>query len=349
MRNSSRVLVRDAVFAAGLAWALLFTLGLVRAEAAASTQHRQGLPTRIAADEAELDGLGAKVAHDAQQMRPLQVADLFGESDEEKAARLQHEQNQDNSINTLNQRVSDLEESLRRLTGQVEQLDHRITELNDRMTRMQKDFDYKLCSIAAQQLGATNGTDDQSALPCGAQQSGGAAAAPPGSGEASGPPVHLAPPPGVLGTLPQGAASGPPPGPSGSPDVAMADTRSQFDAAMNLLAKAQYDDARAAFRSFADGNPKDELAPQAIYWVGDIAYVQKDYAGAAHAFAEGLKKYPSSPRAPESMLKLGQSLIALNQKKEGCIALGAISSKYPSATKTVTERALAARREASCR
>jgi len=349
MCNSSRMFARNAVFAVGLAWALVF--GSERSEAASSAQDLHSLATRIAADQAELHGLRAKAADDTQQLRLLQVADLFGESDEEKAARLQHEQNQDGSINTLNQRVSDLEESLRRLTGQVEQLDHRITELNDRMTRMQKDFDYKLCSMAAQQLGATNGTDDQAVLPCGAQQSGGAAAPPsPGSGEASGPPVHLAPPPGVLGTLPQGAAAGAPQAPpSGSPDLALADTRSQFDAAMNLLAKAQYDEARAAFRSFADGNPKDELAPQAIYWVGDIAYVQKDYAGAAHAFAEGLKKYPSSPRGPESMLKLGQSLIALNQKKEGCIALGAISSKYPSATKTVTERVLAARREANCR
>ena len=61
----------------------------------------------------------------------------------------------------------------------------------------------------------------------------------------------------------------------------------------------------------------------------NIAYVQKDYPGAARAFAEEIKKYPSSPRAPESMLKLGQSLIAMNQKKEGCTTLGALTSKYP--------------------
>ena len=67
---------------------------------------------------------------------------------------------------------------------------------------------------------------------------------------------------------------------------------------MNLLAKAQYDEARAAFRSFADTYPKDDLAPQALYWVGDIAYVQKDYPSAARAFAEELKKYPQQrPRA----------------------------------------------------
>ena len=40
--------------------------------------------------------------------------------------------------------------------------------------------------------------------------------------------------------------------------------RQQFDSAMNLLAKAQYDEARGAFRSFTDTYPKDELAPQAV-------------------------------------------------------------------------------------
>jgi tol-pal system protein YbgF len=138
---------------------------------------------------------------------------------------------------------------------------------------------------------------------------------------------------GTLGTLPQGAAP---------------DTRPQFDAAMNLLAKAQYDEARAAFRAFADDNPKDTLAPQAVYWVGDIAYVQKDYGAAAQAFAEAIKKYPTSSRGPDSMLKLGQSLLALGSKKEGCLALGAIKSKYPKASAAVLSQAVSTR-EMSCK
>ena len=98
---------------------------------------------------------------------------------------------------------------------------------------------------------------------------------------------------------------------------------------MNLLAKAQYDEARAAFRAFAEAHPKDDLTPQAVYWVGDIAYVQKDYPGAAQAFAEEIKKFRRVPRAPESMLRLGQSLLAINQKTEGCTALAALPEKLP--------------------
>jgi TolA-binding protein len=76
--------------------------------------------------------------------------------------------------------------------------------------------------------------------------------------------------------------------------------------------------------------------------------VQKDYPNASRSFAEDIKKYPTSPRAPEAMLKLGQSLIAMNQKKEGCTFLGALHEKYPTASKAVAAQALAARKSAGC-
>ena len=284
----------------------------------------------------------------------IQVAQLFGESDEEKAAREQHEQNQDAAIANLNQQVQDLQNSLRSLTGQVEQLDHRISQQNDRIERMQKDFDYRLCTMAAEQLGASTAPGDANALPCNPAGPGesNAPMTPPQSvapqDAANGPPAHLAPPPSMLGTLPAGTPL-PAPSADAAPDMAAQNNRPEFDGAMKLLAKAQYDQARAAFRSFVDSHLKDDLAPQALYWVGDIDYVQKDYPNAARAFAEGIKKYPASPRAPDSMLKLGQSLIAMDQKKEGCTALAALTSKYPTASKSVAAQAAAARKAALCK
>lgn len=351
MEPSRKALVRFLTMPSALLVYFLFASPLALAQGDVSGI--DSLRQRISSDELQAKALARQLQAEQAPAGQVRVAALFGESDEEKAARLQHEQNQDSSIATLNQRVGDLEETLRKLTGQMEQLDHRVSEFNDRVARMQKDFDYKLCTIAAQQLGATNDAGGQNALPCNGQPAAPAASS---SGEAgppaSGGPVHLAPPPGVLGTLPESAVTNAPQ--QGSPlppptQTASVDTRSRFDSAMNLLARAQYDEARAAFRSFVDNYPKDDLAPQAIYWVGDISYVQKDYPDAAHSFAEALKKYPTSPRAPESMLKLGQSLIAMNQKKEGCLALGALPSKYPDASKSVTAQALAARRAAGCR
>jgi len=289
-------------------------------------------------------------ASPASAGHPVQLAALFGESDEEKAARKQHEDNQDATIQVLSQRVRDLEDTLRQLTGQNEQLSHRIQELSDKLDHQQKDFEYRLCAMAAQQLGATPGQPGEETLPCNGQTGSEGPAAPPPAGNApaqasNGPQggVQLGKPPGVLGTLSPNDAMPIPP-----PAAAASNAQPQFDSAMNLLAKAQYDDARAAFRSFADTNPKDALAPQAVYWIGDIAYVQKDYPSAARAFAEEIKKYPTSTRAPDSMLKLGQSLIAMGQKKEGCTALGALKAKYPNASKAIASQAVEARK-AACR
>ncbi|MDE2112737.1 MAG: tol-pal system protein YbgF [Alphaproteobacteria bacterium] len=261
------------------------------------------------------------------RVQGVQLAGLFGESDEEKAARQQHEDNQDALIAELRQDVRDLEQSLRQLTGQNEDLGHRLQELSNRLDRQQKDYDYKLCTLSAQLLGA--GTTQDAAgggISCNSTVTSSATAAnqPPPSSN------------GVLGTLPAG------------PGTVSPDTRPQFDSAMNLLAKAQYDEARAAFRNFADTYPKDDLAPQALYWVGDIAYVQKDYMGAAQTFAENIKKYPTSVRGPDSMLKLGQSLIAMGQNKEGCLTLGDLKRKYPKAPAAVVAQAAGAR-AASCR
>jgi tol-pal system protein YbgF len=312
------------------------------------------LTRRIAATQSKAEALSGRTAAISAKEGGTRVAQLFGESDEEKAARLQHEQAQDSSIATLNQRVNDLDETTRRLTGQIEELDHRLSEQNERMARMRKEFDYKICSLVSQQLGATTEQGEETSLPCagqGQQQSSVAPSAPgPGSGANGNGAIHLAPPPGSLGTLSRNDMGNlPQPSATAPNQMASLDTRPQFETALNLLAKAQYEEASAAFRSFADTYPNDELAPQAIYWVGDIAYVQRDYTSAARAFAEELKKFPGSTRAPESMLKLGQSLLALNQKKEGCRALGTLPIQFPAASKSVADQALAARKTAGCR
>ncbi len=295
-------------------------------------------------------------------------AQLFGESDEEKAARKAHEDSQDSQISQLGGRVTQLEgkvqnltQSLATATGTNEELSHQIQQLRQKLDAQQKDFAYRLCMLSAQMLGADSGTQG---LNCAGTGTASATAAPqnyaPGTQlppiggtdqSASKPPAQGAPqqlgrPPGTLGTLPLSSL----PQNSGTRPVMAAESSArQFDSAMNLLAKAQYAEASAAFRSFADNNPDDtDLAPQAIYWVGDIAYVQHDYPNAAQAFAEQIKKYPDSERSPDSMLKLGQSLIAEGQTSGGCTTLAALKTKYPKAP-AATLAAAEGARKAACR
>ena len=296
-------------------------------------------------------------------------AQLFGPSDEEKA----REDAQDKGIQDLNtktdqeeariraleDKVRGLTESLAQSTGANEELNHRIQVQNDKIEQMQKDFAYRLCTLSAQQMGAADsmncaaaGTASASAVPPppGAMQPGASLppiGAAPGAGGFAPPadsaPIILNRPPGVLGTLPMGS------GPMGAGGAAAAPAvnSAQYDQAMNLMSRAQYDEAQAAFRAYADANPDDaDLSPQAVYWVGNISYVRQDYAPAARAFAEVIKKYPKSPRASDAMLKLAQSFMGMGQKTEGCTTLGLIKTKYPQANPQTLNQAASLRKTA---
>ncbi len=295
-------------------------------------------------------------------------AQLFGESDEEKAARQAHEDGQDaqtkqladgltalsDRVKTLEDSVQSLTQALSRATGANEELSHQLALSNERLDRAEKDFAYRLCMLSAQQLGAA---PDNQGLNCAAASAGAAPAAAPGPGRLT-PGATLPPldnsaaavgpgrPPGVLGTLSSSGPSGNP----APPPAAAAPGRgaNQFDVAMNLLAKAQYTEASAAFRAYADANPNDEaLSSQAIYWVGNIAFIRQDYPSAARDFAEELKKYPRADRSPDAMLELGQALLAQGQTSAGCTTLGLLKTKYPNATQS-TLAAAAGARKASC-
>ena len=295
-------------------------------------------------------------------------AQLFGPSDEEKAREafqtngvreLQNTaQQQDARIKTLEDKVQGLTQSLSQATGTNEELNHQIQIQNDKIDKMQKDFAYRLCTLSSQQLGAG---DSMNCAAAGTQSAGQPAMAPqpysqlrPGdplppigaagtidaSGNGGGfnavpdapmpnPPVRGRPP-GTLGTLPANPGDGAPlNGSLAGPPANSA----QYDQAMNLMGRAQYDEASAAFRGYADANPGDtDLSPQAIYWVANISFIHQDYAPAARTFAEVIKKYPKSTRAPDAMLKLAQSFMGMGQKSEGCTTLGLIKTKYPNAS-----------------
>src|SRR5579859_6327219 len=289
-------------------------------------------------------------------------AQLFGPSDEEKAREAAQDggiealqgttQQQDGRIKELEDRVRALTDSLSRATGANEELSHQVQLQNDKIDKMEKDFAYRLCTLSSQQLGAGDSINCAAAgtisaagaqayaPPPGAMRPGdslppigsAAPAAPDGAAAgnpAAGAPAVLGRPPGVLVTLPMGSG---PAAASAVPASSAPGGAAQYDQAMNLMSRAQYTEASAAFRAYADANPGDtDLAPQAIYWVGNISFIRQDYAGAQRAFAEVIKKYPKSQRAPDAMLKLAQSFMSLGQKPEGCTTLALVKSRYPNA------------------
>jgi len=301
----------------------------------------------------------AQIAHERQQDEQIRAnADAIQQAGQQNQASQQQLQGQ---IRDLQDRVRSLTDSLARATGANEELGFQLRQMDNRMTQQERDFAYRLCVISAQQLGA-----DAQSMNCAAAGTQGAVQ-PPQAQQFASPGTSLPPimpnsvvpggssnagpgrGPGTLGTL---SGSGPAPVVSPGAVATMpspAGDGRQFDSAMNLLARTQYNEAAAAFRGYADAYPDDQdLSPQALYWVGTIASMQQDHPAAARVFAEALKKYPKSPRSSESMLKLGQALVAQGQTRNGCTAFTALAKQYPNASQSTKTAATNARRAAKC-
>ena len=168
-------------------------------------------------------------------------------------------------LTPLVRRMDELEDSISRLTGQMEEIGHQVDQLSQRTDRLQKQLDYQAMQTSSGALAAGSPAPAATAPGAPASAAEGTALAsltPP----AQGTPALRGAPPANLGQIPATA-----PLPTPAPRPAPADAKGEFDSAMNLLSRAQYDPARDAFRKFADAHPEDDRAADALYWTGDIA------------------------------------------------------------------------------
>jgi tol-pal system protein YbgF len=150
----------------------------------------------------------------------------------------------------------------------------------------------------------------------------------PGNAEPGRPAAPTAVPPRASGTPGTYAAATAPP--SSSP-------RDTFDLGYGYLQRKDYPLAEDTFRDFLKRYPSDRLASEAQYWLGESLFQRQAFRDAADAFLIMSKKYEGSVRAPDSLLRLGQSLAAINEKELACATLGEVVRKYPRAAANVKQ------------
>jgi len=124
--------------------------------------------------------------------------------------------------------------------------------------------------------------------------------------------------------------------------------RAAYDKAYGYLLEQDYGAAEVAFGEFVNRHPKDKLAGNAQYWLGESHYVRGNYRAAANAFLKGYKTYRKSSKAPDSLLKLAMSLSRLGQKPSACSTFKELAARFPNAPAHVTRRSEAERQRAGC-
>ena len=111
--------------------------------------------------------------------------------------------------------------------------------------------------------------------------------------------------------------------------------RDEFDLGIGYMQRKDYALAEETMRNFAQRYPADPLLADSQYWLGESFFQRQLYRDAAEAFLAVTTKFDKSAKAPDALLRLGQSLAALKQKEAACAALGEVSRKYPRATSGV--------------
>ena len=221
------------------------------------------------------------------------------------------------------QRMSNIEAELRRLTSSIETAVHEVDLMRGRVDNLVADVDFRL-TLLERAIQAGDAAGPQAFEPLPGERSATKAA------EAQSVPTQQA----VVvpdQTLPAGTPT------------------EQYEHALSLLMiTATYDTAEQAFRSFLEQNVDHPLAANAQYWLGETYYVRKNYAEAAAAFIEGYTRYPEGPKSADNLLKLGMSLAALENKDDACASFDEFDTRFPDVDPRLRRQADQQKEKLSC-
>lgn len=224
-------------------------------------------------------------------------------------------------------RLQALERAISELTGKYEESTYQVSQMRDRLEKMNADLDFRFKDLESKGGGAMGGgAMGDSAMP-----------PPKAPARTADKPADKAPEKPA-----QTASAAVPPLPVN------ATPEKQYERAFELLRQSDYDKAEKALQEFIAKNKTHAYAGNAQYWLGESYYVRNKFPDAAQSFAETLSKYPKNPKAPDALLKLGMSLQQLNKKSDACTAFNQLLTKFPEASASVKRRADTERKRINC-
>jgi tol-pal system protein YbgF len=145
-----------------------------------------------------------------------------------------------------------------------------------------------------------------------ARLAGGTPNAAPGGAPATSPGVPTAP----------GTVRTPDAGPAPSADTL-------YSNGLRDITSGKYDLARSEFQDYLRYYGDTDLASNAQFYLGEIAYSQKNYEVAVDEYDKVLNNYPKSFKLAPARLKKGMALIELGQKNPGIRELREVVKRYP--------------------
>jgi tol-pal system protein YbgF len=137
-----------------------------------------------------------------------------------------------------------------------------------------------------------------------------------------------APAPAAGSVTPTSSAM-PPAGSSVAPPSGAPSADTLYSNGLRDITGGKYDLARSEFQEYLKYYGTTDLASNAQFYLGEIAYSQKSYEQAVNEYEKVLSNYPKSFKLAPAQLKKGMALIELGQKTSGVRELREVVKRYP--------------------
>lgn len=224
--------------------------------------------------------------------------------------------------------MQELQDEVRVLRGQVEELQRELESMRQRQRDQYLDLDQRISGMreggAASPPGSVAGGTPEAAP---AEAAAGSAP--------SGEPAPVEDHPEVrapLETPSETVALEAPSASSAAAAAAPADEKAAYEKAFQALKELRYADAAQDFQAFVDRYPDSIYAGNAQYWLGESYYVTRNYEIALSAFQKLVDRYPESGKVPDGLLKIGYTHYELKQWNEARTALEQVQADFPDTT-----------------
>jgi tol-pal system protein YbgF len=122
----------------------------------------------------------------------------------------------------------------------------------------------------------------------------------------------------------------------------------QYNAALEAYRNGKYAEAEEQLKAFLAANGTHRLAPDAIFYLGETYFQRSRPREAAEQYLKLSTDFAKSARAPEGMLRLGQSLAALGSNEQACATFAEVGKRYPTAAPAVKKSAEREMQKAHC-
>jgi tol-pal system protein YbgF len=216
------------------------------------------------------------------------------------------------TLTTIQQQLAAVQDTSKndQLGAQVQAVHDSVDEVKVRLARLEKQLNDIAAAQQTLQAQPAGGTSDNN-----------------GGGASGATPAAAAPAGQQPDATHQAAAYVPP-------------VRDLYQSAYRDYTGGHYNLAQQEFAQIIQAYPKDDLAANSQYYLGEIAYHQHEFRDAAKDYDAVLQNYPGSTKSAAAQLHKGSALIQLGERAEGTRELRSVIQNYPQSPESAQARSM---------